>query len=173
MEQRHRWAVWGVLLVASGFAAFGVDDDPPMVVEPARRAARLAGSAPAQDRSPETALYILETRMLSAQSLGNPFGVPDAPAPVYVEPVVAEVSEVYIEPPPAEVLPPLPFRVAGVLESGRRWLVQLERSGENLVVEKGETVDGMYRVDGLRDDQLVLTYLPLGQQQMLPTSAEE
>jgi hypothetical protein len=41
--------------------------------------------------------------------------------------------------------------------------------GERLVVAaSGETVDGVWRVDGLHDARLMFTYLPLEQRLSLP-----
>ncbi|HEY0974626.1 MAG TPA: hypothetical protein VGE57_09045 [Solimonas sp.] len=128
--------------------------------------------APEVSQEPQGAiggtLYVLGTRSLGAPLIGNPFSAPVEPISIYVEPVVPDIQEMSEPEPPA-----LPFRFVGTLESGRRWLVQLERAGEVLLVGDGETIDGLYRVEGFEEDQFVLTYLPLDRRQALSTVIEQ
>lgn len=73
---------------------------------------------------------------------------------------------VVVAPPPAA--PALPFRVLGYYEENGESSVFLEDRGESLVVKVGDTLrNDTYRVDSITEDQLQLTYLPLGQQQTL------
>jgi len=71
-------------------------------------------------------------------------------------------------PPPKPVAPPLPFRFVGsYVEQGGApvyFLVQGERVYD---VRVGDTLDGKYSVDGREGSRLLLTYLPLKEQQAL------
>lgn len=170
MKQGHRWAIWSLLLAVSGLAAFG-PNDRPHVVEPVWRPQEPRGTNMLKlDLVPT--LHVLKTRQLSVESVGDPFATPSDFAPIYEEPEIpVQPQQVYMAPEPTA--PPLPFRFAGMLEGAQGWLIQLERGGRDLVVGAGETIDGVYRVDGFENDQVALTYLPLSKQQYLPVPVEE
>jgi len=86
----------------------------------------------------------------------------------YVAPSPRPVVKVAPPPPPRPVAPPLPFRFVGsYVEQGGApvyFLVQGERVYD---VRVGDTLDGKYSVDGREGDRLLLTYLPLKEQQAL------
>lgn len=166
MQQRRRWAIWTTLLIGSGLAAFGTGDDGVDLVEPTSKAQPGALATPRETSGGNVALHILDSRAMSSQAAGNPFAAPLTPAdplPVYTEPVVIETYE---EPVPQA--PPMPFRVIGILQSGPRWLIQIERAGEQIVAAKGETIDDVYRVEALSEGEVTITYLPFGERQVVP-----
>lgn len=81
---------------------------------------------------------------------------PPPPAPV-----------VYVRPPPPQA-PPLPFTVMGsYAHPGDATVYFLTRGDRVFDVHIGDTIDGIYSVDGEADGQLKLTYKPLNIQQTL------
>lgn len=70
--------------------------------------------------------------------------------------------------PPAPSAPALPFSYLGrKLEAGE-WEVFLVKGEQTLLVRQGSLIDGMYRVDTITPPELSMTYLPLGERQVLP-----
>jgi hypothetical protein len=68
------------------------------------------------------------------------------------------------EPPMA---PPLPFRYFGQMVEDGVPVVFLERGTRNYAVKQGDNIDGSYRVDQIRRDAVLITYLPLDMKQTL------
>ncbi|MFZ5512592.1 MAG: hypothetical protein ACOZCP_21335 [Pseudomonadota bacterium] len=50
--------------------------------------------------------------------------------------------------------------------------MQLARGSDFLLAGKGDTIDGVYRVEGIENNQLVFRYLPLALRQTLPVPME-
>jgi Cohesin domain len=71
-------------------------------------------------------------------------------------------------PPPKPVAPPMPYRFAGQLIQGERPEVLLAKDDTVIPVGKGDTLDGVYRVEGISETQITLLYLPLKQTQTIP-----
>lgn len=71
-------------------------------------------------------------------------------------------------PPPPPTAPPLPFVFLGKV-ANPDGTVTIFLSGHDHVylVKGGETIDGMYSVDGVDNGQITLTYLPLKIKQFL------
>ncbi|MBM5572284.1 MULTISPECIES: hypothetical protein [Deefgea] len=82
-------------------------------------------------------------------------------------------------PTPVPVAPPLPFQVTATWKEKNTLYVVVEGQGQSIVlctkcdtlgrIQPGETLLGSYRLDKLTPDLLTFTYLPLNQQQSLPT----
>lgn len=70
-------------------------------------------------------------------------------------------------PAPAPVAPPLAIKYLGRVSDGRTTRVFLMHQDKNHVARIGERIDGLYRLDSIREDALELTYLPLGIKQKL------
>lgn len=68
--------------------------------------------------------------------------------------------------PAAPPVPPLPFTYLGQVLDGGKLSVFLAQGSEHYSVRAGQKI-GEYRVEEILDDSVVLTYLPLGQQQVL------
>lgn len=79
---------------------------------------------------------------------------PPPPAPKVVEP-------------PKPVAPPLPFMFMGRMIEDDKPIIFLRRGDEPIVVRERDVIEKNYRVDGIGPSSMVLTYLPLGQQQVL------
>nr|WP_314899631.1 hypothetical protein [uncultured Deefgea sp.] len=82
-------------------------------------------------------------------------------------------------PTPVPVAPPLPFQVTATWKEKNTLYVVVEGQGQSIVlctkcdtlgrIQPGENLLGSYRLDKLSPDMLTFTYLPLNQQQSLPT----
>ena len=71
-------------------------------------------------------------------------------------------------PPPKPTAPPLPFTLLGSYEpAGGRAVFYLVRGDQVFDVKVGDTLDGVYSVDAIQNEELLFTYLPLKQQQTL------
>jgi hypothetical protein len=68
----------------------------------------------------------------------------------------------------APVAPPLPYRYFGRMTEDGRTLVFLQRGERTYTVSPGDVLDGQYRVDAIKPDGVLFTYLPLKQKQALP-----
>lgn len=126
-----------------------------------------AATATDAPQAREAALAALDTALIQARQPAAPvvrdafarhsWALPAPPPPPAPAP-----------PPAAPPLPPqapaLPFKYLGTLEEAPSPTVWYLAAGERLVVaSSGETIDGLWRVDGLRDSRLLFTYLPLDQ----------
>ncbi|MBN3753565.1 hypothetical protein G3N95_11495 [Paraburkholderia sp. Tr-20389] len=104
---------------------------------------------------------------MSLESRNNPFAasswLPPPPPVVQAPP----------EPPPPPTAPPVPYVYLGKLDgSTLKPRVFLSRGDELLIVSQGEVVDGQYRVESISDGDVVLTYLPLNQRQVVSMQSE-
>ncbi|MFN0318456.1 MAG: hypothetical protein ACKVQA_25805 [Burkholderiales bacterium] len=103
---------------------------------------------------------------------GNAFGSKNwrpAPAPrkaVKAPPVIAAPVVLPPSPPPPSA-PPLPFVYLGKMVDGASTTVFLSSQQRNLAVQAGDTIDNLYRVDRIADNNMTLIYLPLNAQQQL------
>jgi hypothetical protein len=70
---------------------------------------------------------------------------------------------------PKPVAPPLPFTFVGALdEKGKARQVFLSKGDQLIVVKASDVVDATYRIEQITDTGVVITYIPLNQQQTLP-----
>jgi hypothetical protein len=104
-----------------------------------------------------------ETAFGQGQKDAGPFAhqdwTPPPPPPPPPEPA---------PPPPPPTAPPLPFTFIGKSVADGAWEVYLARGDRTYVVhQKGDVIDGTYRVDAIAPPVLTLTYLPLNQVQQL------
>jgi hypothetical protein len=97
-----------------------------------------------------------------AEKVPDLFAMRDpAPQPRIARPPPGAATE-----PAMPSVPPLPFTYLGqVLDSGKV-SVFLAQGSEHYSVRAGQKI-GEYRVEKILDDAVVLTYLPLGRQQIL------
>jgi hypothetical protein len=77
-------------------------------------------------------------------------------------PAAAEVK------PPPPSAPPLPFQYLGKLQEGEQTVVFLSQQERTHTVRQGDTLAGVYRVERITPESMVLVYLPLKQAQTLP-----
>lgn len=114
---------------------------------------------------------------LDIQRLGrsrNTEGVPDlfgpqrsnipAPAPEIATPETPR-------PPAPPSAPPLPYTYLGQFIDGERTEVFVAHGDEHYTVQKGETLDGKYRIEKITPQAITFVYLPLGIRQQLAIPA--
>lgn len=116
--------------------------------------------------TPDQKLAALRKPM-SLESRNNPFAasswLPPPPPVVQAAP----------EPPPPPTAPPVPYVYLGKLDgSTLKPRVFLSSGDQLLIVSQGEVVDGQYRVVSISDADIVLTYLPLNQRQVISMQSE-
>ncbi len=71
-------------------------------------------------------------------------------------------------PPPPPSAPPLPYSFMGSYqEPGGKQVIYLTKAGRIYTVSQGETLDGIYQVDGINNGNFSMTYLPLNIKQTL------
>jgi len=111
----------------------------PRSQQPVLRLDRLDRAASAADDNEPVALF-------EARPWTPPAAPPPPPAPA-----------------PKPVAPPFPYTYIGGLLDGdlRTGFFTPAAGGRVVAVHKGDTLDGVYRVDDMTDTQMTLTYLPL------------
>ncbi len=75
-------------------------------------------------------------------------------------------------PPPKPSAPPMPFRFIGKLDDNQDVRVFLQRGEKLYTVRVGDVIDRTYRVDGIHEARMSLTYLPLSISQSLAVGSE-
>lgn len=98
--------------------------------------------------------------------LGPPRGALFAAPPPPPKPVAATPAE-----PAKPTPPPMPYRVAGSVAHDGVTKVVLARGDRVLTVEEGDKLDGGYRVEKIRSDEVTLVYEPLGMSERLAVAA--
>ncbi|WP_429574098.1 hypothetical protein [Paraburkholderia sp. UCT70] len=129
-----------------------------------------AARRPRSEPTPRARLIALRAP-LSLASTNNPFAasswLPPPPPPVAAPPAPPDP----VAPPTA---PPVPFTYLGELDAKTaKPQVFLSAGDRLLIVSPGDVVDGQYRVESISENDMVLTYLPLDQRQVLSTQAKE
>lgn len=170
-----RQAILGAALAVAGWLALFGDKSPANdIAEPVARAAaqRLPAergpAAPAKATAKsdaEPTILALQPRETligptleekKAASLFNSHSWTPPPPPPPKPP-----------PPPPPAAPPMPFTYIGKKLEDSTWEVYLARGDQLVIVNTNSVIDNTYRVESIRPPQLVLTYLPLNQQQTL------
>ncbi|WP_414450028.1 hypothetical protein AB4851_30165 [Burkholderia sp. 22PA0099] len=73
---------------------------------------------------------------------------------------------------PKPVAPPLPFKMLGRLTDGSGIAVLLAANGaDETLAHEGDTVNGSYRLDSIKTNALIFTYLPTQTRQTLALDA--
>lgn len=172
---RRRWLL--ALALAGALAATGwvasqdqIDDkaEPRAAVskdkdkdKSARRETMAAAGAPAKAKAEATPALPLELLQRAPHDTTNANMFPSRnwqPPP----------PKVTAKPPPP-MAPPLPFTAFGQMVEDGRATVFLNGADRSYAVKVGDVINKAYRVDTISDGVVVLTYLPLNQQQTLRT----
>lgn len=156
-----RKAILGVLLLASVMAALWLSAQDETEVE-TTRPSRARGSQRrpvGTDDQPRLQLQFLQRASQTVEKNEDAF------APHSWVPVVAPMPPA---PPAAPTAPALPFTYHGQLVEGSVVTAFLMKGDQTFIVKRGDTVLDSYRVDDVQPNALVLTYLPLEQQQVMP-----
>lgn len=175
---RRRWLL--ALALAGALAATGwvasqdqIDDkaEPRAAVskdkdkdKSARRETMAAAGAPAKAKAEATPALPLELLQRAPHDTTNANMFPSRnwqppPPKVTAKP----------PPPPPPMAPPLPFTAFGQMVEDGRATVFLNGADRSYAVKVGDVINKAYRVDTISDGVVVLTYLPLNQQQTLRT----
>ncbi|MEM5434342.1 hypothetical protein [Paraburkholderia diazotrophica] len=133
------------------------------------KTAKAGASTPSASHAADTPSEKLAAlrKPMSLESRNNPFAasswLPPPPPVVQAPP----------EPPPPPTAPPMPYVYLGKLDgSTLKPRVFLSSGDQLLIVSQGEIVDGQYRVESISDGDVVLTYLPLNQKQVIAIPGE-
>ncbi|AOJ63221.1 hypothetical protein WJ32_12625 [Burkholderia ubonensis] len=121
---------------------------------------------PAPAPTPRDQLAALRAPV-SVESANDPFTASSwqPPPPVEAPPPIARPA-----PPTA---PPVPFTYVGELDAkADKPQVFLSNGEQLLIVSPGDVIDGQYRVDSVSASNVVLTYLPLNQTQVVSIPVE-
>jgi hypothetical protein len=178
MTPRKRWFVIAGLMVSTLVAAAWVHNAPDdkgtdIVAAVAEKASSKTDSsaspvaepgerhASATSGTPQVNLDRLTTRDAGAP-VRDPFALP-APKVRKRLPGNATANA----PAPAPVAPPMPFTYMGKLHSGPETNVFLTQGDRSLIVHEGDTIDSIYRVEHITDNDITLVYLPLGERQTI------
>jgi len=164
LSRFQRRVVLGGALIATVAAAIVPEDDEvssvhsTRVTRPARQAAGVH-NAVATEPLPQLKLDLL-AQPASREAVRDAFEERSwAPPPAKPAP-----------PPPPQA-PPLPFRYMGKIMDAGEIVVFLAKQDSNYVVRAGDKLDGSYTVDEIQPGMMTLTYLPLGQKQILAIGA--
>lgn len=155
-----------VLAAVGGFVIVSRAGDPAAPSpRPAAKSAAKPSAGPATPQQaaapgatlPERAgLSETQSPLFSSQSWEPP------PPPVVVQPPA---------PPPKPVAPPLPYTFAGRMLQDGQVYVFLARGDSVVTAKQGDVIDGVYRVDGVTESEVALTYVPLNQKQSLTVAS--
>ncbi|KVC81185.1 hypothetical protein [Burkholderia ubonensis] len=139
------------------------------IAQAASAAAAASGAqvdAPTPAATPREKLAALRAPV-SVESANDPFTASSwLPPP----PVEAPLPTARPAPPTA---PPVPFTYVGELDAkADKPQVFLSNGDQLLIVSPGDVIDGQYRVDSVSASNVVLTYLPLNQTQVVSIPVE-
>ncbi|KVC72498.1 hypothetical protein WI73_09585 [Burkholderia ubonensis] len=129
-------------------------------------APRASADTPTPAPTPRDQLAALRAPV-SIESANDPFTASSwqPPPPVEAPPPTARPA-----PPTA---PPVPFSYVGELDAkADKPQVFLSNGDQLLIVSPGDVIDGQYRVDSVSASNVVLTYLPLNQTQVVSIPVE-
>ncbi|KVA08646.1 hypothetical protein [Burkholderia ubonensis] len=129
-------------------------------------APRASADTPTPAPTPREQLAALRAPV-SVASANDPFTASSwqPPPPVEAPPPTARPA-----PPTA---PPVPFSYVGELDAkADKPQVFLSNGDQLLIVSPGDVIDGQYRVDSVSASNVVLTYLPLNQTQVVSIPVE-
>ena len=157
--------------VAAGVGVYILASSPdPASVAPATSVATVASArrAASPAETPHTTGNLL-TRLAHRVAAGKSVEALFHTQSWYVPPPPPPPAPVVVVAPPPPTAPPLPFTVMGsYAHPGAATVYFLTRGDRVFDVHVGDTIDGIYSVDGAVNGQLQLTYKPLNIQQALP-----
>lgn len=135
-----------------------------------KAAASAAPDALASDAAAAAHAKLLSLRApLSLESNHDPFTVSSwLPPPPPVEVPAAPVR------PAPPTAPPVPFTYVGQLDAkAAKPQVFLSNGDQLLIVSPGDVIDNQYRIESVSESDVVLTYLPLHERQVVAIPRED
>lgn len=160
LRSRQRWMLYGAALILTLIAIFQDGEDPSGPVAVAQ--ASIVEAAPAP-QGPQG----IELERLQRQSA--PVGETDPFAARSWRDIEMEEQRRNAPPapPPKPQAPPLPFIYLGRMVEGDQTVIFLSARDRNYVARVGETLDGVWRVDSIGEQEMSFDYVPLRQKQRL------
>lgn len=178
---RARWRVLLPLLLATvglvaWFEWFAGTEEPDVasaVVRPRQAPRSGAEGAPPRTGAPaepggerELRIDRAERKVGETQGMGeDPFARMDWNPPAPKAPPLAATAQA--APAPRPVPPPIPYAYFGMSIQDGRTVVFVTRQERTFVLAVGEVVENTYRVDEIRATEVVLTYIPLNERQVM------
>lgn len=174
MRNRFSRRQIGVVLVLGSLAFYGAmsffgGSAESRLVEPVARGSdnkKAIGSKPAAiaDNLPKT--IAPPVRGSVDQTAANNLFMPNS----WLPPPPPPPKELPPPPPPPPTAPPVPFNFVGLLQDQAKPTAFLARDDQLLLVSAGDTLEGVYHIDSISAEAIVLTYLPLKERQSIPIS---
>ncbi|MCP3723203.1 hypothetical protein M3I53_08665 [Paraburkholderia sp. CNPSo 3272] len=136
---------------------------------PSEAAAKAAATASASAASSSAHAKLVSLRApLSLESAHDPFT-----ASSWLPPPPVEVPAAPVRPAPPTA-PPVPFAYVGQLDAkAAKPQVFLSNADQLLIVSPGDVIDNQYRVESVSESDVVLTYLPLHERQVVAIPRED
>ncbi|KVN22627.1 hypothetical protein WJ63_00275 [Burkholderia pyrrocinia] len=135
-----------------------------------------ASTAAAAPRAPADTPAPAATQRDKLAALRAPVSVESANDPFTASswlPPPVEVPPPPVARPAPPTAPPMPFTYVGELDAkAEKPQVFLSNGDQLLIVSPGDVIDGQYRVDSVSASNVVLTYLPLNQMQVVSIPVE-
>ena len=125
-----------------------------------------AGAAAESDGERELRIDRVERKAGAAEGKGDdPFARIDwnPPAPKVPRPAAIAAAA----PPPRPVAPPIPYSYFGMSIQDGRTVVFVTRQERTFLLAVGEVIENNYRVEEIRPTEVVLTYIPLNERQVM------
>ncbi|MEM5405489.1 hypothetical protein [Paraburkholderia unamae] len=130
--------------------------------------AATASAAQASATSAAHAKLVSLRAPLSLESAHDPFT-----ASSWLPPPPVEAPAAPVQPPPPTA-PPVPFAYVGQLDArAAKPQVFLTNGDQLLIVSPGDVIDNQYRVESVSESDVVLTYLPLHERQVVAIPRED
>ncbi|MEX3690951.1 hypothetical protein AB3X91_11095 [Paraburkholderia sp. BR14263] len=127
-----------------------------------------ASAASASASSAARAKLVSLRAPLSLESAHDPFT-----ASSWLPPPPVEVPAAPVRPAPPTA-PPVPFAYVGQLDAkAAKPQVFLSNADQLLIVSPGDVIDNQYRVESVSESDVVLTYLPLHERQVVAIPRED
>jgi len=172
--QSTRWWIYSVSLIVAVAASIWVTVRSPTNVIAATPLTHTAPVKFEQRVDTRPSSLDIPVREFPEPALTTQFHDPFATPLPTASPVAPAVAPTPVSPPPPPTAPPLPFVYRGILTaSDGSWIVQLARGNEFLLVGRGELIDSTYRLDDLKGDELIFTYLPMSLVQSLSITSDQ
>ncbi len=157
MKRRHLAIAFG--LVGTCWLWLHAPAEPAAPTAAASRVRRTTGMPP-----PQVLGLRPRTELAHATPVGRRdlFAAQVTPLPAAV---AAPVPQTVVAPPPRA--PALPFTYLGKKIEAGKWEVFLAQGEQAFVVREGSLIESRYRIDAIAPPELQLTYLPLGETQVM------
>jgi len=160
LQSRQRWMLYAAALIFTLIVVFQDGEDPAGPVAMAQ--ASIVEAAPAP-QAPQG----IELERLQRQSAPPGETDPFAARSWRQLEMEEQRRNAPPEPPPKPQAPPLPFTYLGKMVEGDQTVIFLSARDRNYVARVGETLDGVWRVESIGEQDMSFDYVPLRMKQRL------